>query len=223
MNGPLVSVIMPVYNAEAFVAEALESVFAQQYSPLEVLVVNDGSHDRSGEIARSFDDVRYLEQENRGASEARNHAIRHASGEYIAFVDADDIVPPSKLDTQVGYLIEHPDVAATLGRQHWLQEPPDLARDQVWGDPDGIPLVSMVVRRDVVLDVGSLDEKQGGDMDFLVRMRAAGHEFVVLPEIVLHRRYHGNNLVAGRNLVPLPPASLKAKLDRERARRIQAS
>lgn len=223
MEGPLVSVVVPVYNGEEFLAEALQSVFAQDYEPIEVLVVNDGSKDRSGEIARSFDGVRYFEQENRGASAARNVAIAHARGEYVAFADADDVVPPDKLAVQVSYLIEHPEVAATLGRQHWMEAPPDAVRDPVWGDIDGIPLVSMVVRRAVLREVGELDEEQGGDMDFLVRLRAEGHSFVVLPEIVLHRRYHGGNLVAGRGLVPLPPASLKAKLDRERARRAAPS
>jgi glycosyltransferase involved in cell wall biosynthesis len=221
VNGPLVSVVMPVYNGEAFLAEALQSVFAQDYTPFEVLVVNDGSADRSGEIARSFSGVRYFEQENEGASAARNLAIAHSSGEYVAFVDADDVIPPSKLSVQVGYLEAHTQVSCTLGRQHWTQEPPAAVRDAVWGDIDGIPLVSMVVRRDALLEIGALDEDQGGDMDFLVRLRAAGHEFVVLPEIVLHRRYHGGNLVAGRGLSPLPPSSLKAKLDRERARRGQ--
>lgn len=219
MNGPLVSVIMPVYNAEAFLAESLDSVLALDYRPIEVLVVNDGSRDRSGEIARSFAGIRYFEQENRGASEARNVAVGHASGEFVAFADADDLLPPTKLSVQVGHLLEHPALAATLGRQHWLKEPPGLARDEVWGDPDGIPLVSLVIRRSVLLEVGEFDEERGGDMDFLVRLRAAGHDFAVLPELVLHRRFHGNNLVAGRNLIPLPPASLKAKLDQERALR----
>jgi hypothetical protein len=79
----------------------------------------------------------------------------------------------------------------------------------------------MVVRRDIYLEVGEMDEDQGGDMDFLVRLRAAGYEFVVLPKIVLHRRYHGRNLVAGRGLSPLPLISLKAKLDHERAQRAE--
>jgi len=215
---PLVSAIMPVYNAEAFLAEALESVFAQDYEPVEVIVVNDGSSDRSAEIARSFPGVRYFEQENQGASAARNLAIGHSAGEFIAFVDADDVFPPTKLTLQVGYLLEHPEVACVLGRQEWMQEPPNPVRDSVWGDIDGIPLLSMVARRSVLLEVGEFDEEQGGDMDFLVRLRAEGHQFVVLPDIVLHRRYHGNNLVAGRGLSPLPPISLKAKLDRERAR-----
>lgn len=210
---------MPVYDAELYLAEALESVFAQDYSPLEVIVVNDGSRDRSEEIARSFEGVRYFEQANQGASAARNFAIARASGEYVAFVDADDVVPPEKLSLQVGYLIEHPDVACVMGRQHWMQEPPGAVRDAVWGDLDGIPLLSMVVRRSVLAEVGQFKEAPHEDMDLLVRMRAAGHTYAVLPEIILHRRYHGANLFAGRSLSPIRLTSLKAKLDHERARR----
>ena len=160
-----------------------------------------------------------LRQENQGASAARNTGIARAKGEYLAFVDSDDVVPPTKLADQVGYLEEHPDVVATLGRQEWMNPPPGLARDVVWGDLDGIPIMSMVVRRHVFQELAGMDEDKGGDLDFLVRMREQGFQFVVLPQIVLHRRYHGNNLVAGRSLSPLPAISLKEKLDRERARR----
>ncbi len=219
VRGPLVSAVMPVYNAEEFLAEALESVFAQDYEPIEVIVVNDGSQDRSGEIAQSFPGVRYFEQENQGASMARNHAIAHAEGEFVAFVDADDVLPPRKLSLQVGYLQEHPEIACALGRQHWLQAPPGALRDQVWGDIDGIPLVSIVVRRSIIQELGGLHAAPTGDLDFLVRLREAGYRHVVLPDIVLHRRYHGENLFAGRGDAPLPPMFLKAKLDRERARR----
>lgn len=208
---------MPVFNAEPFLAEALESVFAQDYAPFEVLVVNDGSRDLSGEIARSFPGVRYLEQENRGAGAARNLALRHAGGEYVSFVDADDVVPPTKLSLQVGYLMRHPEIACVLGRQQWMQEPPDTARDVVWGDLEGIPLLSMVIRRSVLNEVGEFRNPPSEDMDLLVRLRTAGHKYHVLSEVVLHRRYHGNNLFAGSGLGPILPSTLKAKLDRERA------
>jgi glycosyltransferase involved in cell wall biosynthesis len=210
---------MPVYNAEEFLTEALESVFAQDYSPLEVLVVDDGSQDRSAEIARSYAGIRYFEQQNQGASAARNLALAHARGEYIAFVDADDVVPPTKLSLQVSYLVEHPEVACVMGRQHWMQEPPGAARDAVWGDLEGIPLLSMVIRKSVLDEVGEFKEAPHEDMDLLVRLRAAGHKYFVLPEIVLHRRYHGKNLFAGQGLGPILPSSLKAKLDQERAKR----
>lgn len=217
MTAPLVSVVMPVYNAEPFITEALESVVAQDYEPIEVLVVNDGSDDRSGEIARSFAGIRYFEQDNRGAGAARNLAISYASGDYVAFVDADDIVPTTKLSLQVRHLEDHPELACVLGRQHWMQEPPGAVPDQVWGDLDGIPLLSMVIRRSILLEVGEFCDPPHEDMDLLVRLRAAGHQLAVLPEIVLHRRYHGKNLFAGQGLNPIRLSSLKAKLDRERA------
>ena len=218
MSQPLVSVVMPVYNAEPFLAEALDSAFGQDYEPVEVLVVNDGSTDRSGEIARSFPDVRYFEQENRGAGAARNLAITQARGEYVAFIDADDIVPPSKLGLQVGHLEEHPDTAGVLGRQEWMQKPPGAVPDQVYGDLDGIPLLSLVIRRSVLLEIGEFCDPPHEDMDMMIRLRAAGHKVEVLPEIVLHRRYHGANLFAGQGLGPLRISSLKAKLDAERDR-----
>jgi glycosyltransferase involved in cell wall biosynthesis len=222
MRGPLVSVVMPVYNAESFVREALDSVLTQEYEPLEVIAVDDCSTDGSAAIVQSYPDVTYLQQEsNSGASEARNTGIAIARGEFIAFVDADDIVPPTKLAVQVGHLLEHPELACVLGRQHWLNPPPGLARDVVWGDLDGIPILSAVFRTSVLRELGAFDEDKGGDLDMLVRLRAAGFAFEVLPEIVLHRRYHGSNLVAGRGLTPLPAISLWEKLARERANRAQ--
>src|SRR3954452_6514802 len=99
---PLVSVIIPVYNAEAFLAEALTSVFALDYEPFEVIVVDDGSTDGSAAVARANSRVRYFHKENRGASEARNAGASHARGELLAYVDADDIVPADKLHLQAG-------------------------------------------------------------------------------------------------------------------------
>jgi glycosyltransferase involved in cell wall biosynthesis len=218
LSAPLVSIVMPVYNAEPFLAETLRSIAAQTYQPTELIAVDDGSTDASVEILRTHPGTRLLRQQNSGPSAARTRAIACAAGEFIAFVDADDVVPPNKLSVQVGYLLDHPEVAATLGRQEWMNPPPGLARDVVWGDLDGVPILSLVARRAVFAEVGEMDEEKGGDLDFLVRMRERGLTFVVLPEIVLHRRYHGGNLVAGRGLAPLPPISLKEKLDRERAR-----
>ena len=121
---------------------------------------------------------------------------------------------------QVGYLIAHPEIACVLGRQHWITPPPDAVPDKVWGDLDGIPLVSMVSRRDVLLELGGYDAelRMSEDFDLLVRLRERGYAFTVLPEIVVHRRYHGGNIAAGSGKMPIPLASLKAKLDRERGK-----
>ena len=121
---------------------------------------------------------------------------------------------------QVGYLLDHPDVTAVMGRQEWITPPPDAVPDRVWGDLDGIPPMSMVIQRAALVELGGFDPALRGpeDTDLLMRMRVAGYRFVVLPEIVMRRRYHGGNLMAGHRAAPVPLDRLKAKLDAERAR-----
>jgi glycosyltransferase involved in cell wall biosynthesis len=218
VTAPLVSVVVPVYNTAQFLREALDSVFAQDYEPIEVIVVDDGSTDGSGAIAEAYPRVRYIRQENHGPAVARNAGISVARGEFVAFADADDVLLPNKLTVQVGYLIDHPDVEATIARQVWITPPPDAVPDRVWGDLDGLTPISIVVRRNTLVQLGGFDPALRGpeDTDLLIRLREAGHRFDVVPEVVMRRRYHGANLVAGHRLTPMPLSLLKAKLDRER-------
>ena len=215
---PLVSVIMAAYNSEQYVGAALESVLAQDWEPFEVVVVDDGSVDRTGEIVSAFPEVRYVRQDNAGPAAARNAAFEHSRGEFVANFDSDDLLPPSRLRVQATYLIEHPEVGCVLGRQEWLNAQPWMARDAIYGDIDGVPLSSAMVRRGVLQELGGYDSafEPSEDTDLLIRMRAAGVEQVVLPEIVLYRRFHDSSLTGGRP--PQQPVlrSLRAKLDRER-------
>lgn len=100
---PLISVIIPVYGAEAYLHQCLDSVLAQDYKPMEIILIDDGSRDRSGQIcdayARRDRRIRILHQENQGVSAARNHGVAVAKGDYIAFVDADDWLEPNYLST----------------------------------------------------------------------------------------------------------------------------
>jgi glycosyltransferase involved in cell wall biosynthesis len=133
---PLVSAITIFLNAERFIEEAIESVFAQTYRRWELLLVDDGSTDGSTAIARRYaaahpDRVRYLEHanhENRGMSAARNLGIRHARGSYIAFLDADDVWLPEKLGEQVAVLEREPEAGLVYGRtliwHSWNGAPP---------------------------------------------------------------------------------------------------
>lgn len=106
-NSHTVSVIIPCYNAAPFLCETLNSVLAQTYQPLEVLVVDDGSTDESAAIADSYGPpVRVIRQENQGESVARNRGIEEAQGEWIAFLDADDVWKPEKLEKQVAEIAE---------------------------------------------------------------------------------------------------------------------
>lgn len=215
---PLVSVIMAAYNAAQYLRPALESVFAQDWRPLEVVVVDDGSTDETAEIAGSFPEVVCIRQENQGPAAARNAAVAHSRGELLANLDSDDLMLPGRLSVQAGRLLEHPELGAVFGRQEWLNAPAWMARDAVYGDVDGIPLSSIMLRREIFLELGGYDSafEPGEDMDLVVRMRERGIAYEVLPEVVLQRRHHESSLTGGR--APHEPLvrSLHAKLRRAR-------
>lgn len=141
---PLVSVIIPFLNVEKFIQEAVESVFAQTYDYWELLLVDDGSIDKSTEIAQWYSDrypgrVHYLEHDshrNRGASTSRNLGFSRAKGEYIAFLDADDVWFPHKLEQQLAILGSQPGTGVVYGATEywysWTRNPADTQRDYVW-------------------------------------------------------------------------------------------
>ncbi len=215
---PLVSVVIPAYNAEEYVAAALDSVLAQDWQPFEVVVVDDGSSDGTGTIVQSYPGIRYIRQENAGAAAARNTAIANTRGEFVANFDADDLLPPYRLRVQAEYLLAHPEVGCVFGRQQWLSPPPWLPRDDVYGDLDG-PLTTAMFRRDVLVGLGGYDESytRGEDLDLVVRMREHSIRFEVLPDVLLYRRYHGDSLSAGRSSHENLIRSLRGKLQRSGA------
>lgn len=107
MNNPLVSVIIPLYNAEKYIKECLLSVYKQTYTNIEIIIVNDGSTDSSLDVLSSFKkekNITIISQENKGASAARNIGIKHAKGDYIQFLDADDNLPANKIEEQINDL-----------------------------------------------------------------------------------------------------------------------
>lgn len=111
MSSPLVSVIMPAYNEERNIGNAIASVLAQEYRHFEFIIVDDGSTDRTGQIIQSFDDerIRYIRNEtNIGVTKSRNKALEEAKGKYIACLDADDTCTPDRLRKQVEYMESHP-------------------------------------------------------------------------------------------------------------------
>lgn len=122
---PKVSVIMPVYNVEAFVADAVQSVLKQNFTDYELLIIDDLSPDGSIAICESFDDPRIKiirHTENRGLAGARNTGIRHAQGEYLAFLDSDDCWREDKLSLHVAHLDNHPEVGVSFSRSAFINE-----------------------------------------------------------------------------------------------------
>src|SRR4051812_6975653 len=123
-QSPLVSVIVPAFNDERYLGEALKSALAQDYANKEIIVVDDGSTDSTPQILSTFSrEIRVFRQSNGGAPVARNAAIAQARGKYLAFLDADDLWLPQKLSAQITYLEAHPDVGMVYSA--WAEWRPD--------------------------------------------------------------------------------------------------
>ena len=123
---PMVSVIIPTYNRAALLKETLESVFVQTYTDYEVIVIDDGSTDNTEKMVSALlpvhTQLRYLKQANTGVSAARNHGIFEARGEWIAFLDSDDLWLPDKLKKQMAFLVKHPTAGAVCHRAYRYQD-----------------------------------------------------------------------------------------------------
>lgn len=124
-SNPRVSVILPVYNGEKYLRESIDSVLAQSFEEFELIIVNDGSRDSSGEIAQQYQDSRviYREQKNQGLAATLNNGAKLAKGEYLARQDQDDLSLPERLTRQVAFMDAHPD-CAVLGTwsQVWVED-----------------------------------------------------------------------------------------------------
>lgn len=185
---PLVSILMPFLNLEKFINEAIESVLGQTYENWELILVNDGSTDNSTIIAKDYtsrypEKVRYIEHENlenKGISASRNRGFQESKGKFLAFLDADDIYLPSKLEEQVSLLLQYPDAGMMYASTHywfsWSGNPEDAKWDWTWKEfgvePDSlikppqlltiflknggtVPCMgSLMVRREAIEDIG---------------------------------------------------------------------
>ena len=233
MTRPLISVMIGVYNAERYLAEAIESVFAQSYQPLELIVVDDGSDDGSGDVARRYGDaLTYARQKNAGNGSARNHAVRLASGQLFAFLDADDRFVPGKLERQFAALDTDPTLDVVFGhvREFISPELTDAQRATVRPPaPQPLPWPApnlMLIRRESFARVGPFSErvKVGVTVDWYARAVEAGLRSAMLPEVVLERRLHlTNNGLRERDSRQQYLHVLKAALDRRRAHGSPAS
>ncbi|TVQ04201.1 MAG: glycosyltransferase family 2 protein [Balneolaceae bacterium] len=198
---PLVSVVIPVYNGARYLGDALDSVFNQSYPLMEVIVVDDGSTDQSSMIAKGYPGVRYLYQSNQGVSAARNSAINIAKGEFIAFLDADDIWKPEKLTRQMNFMLKNPEILITGTNAVNFLEPdtllPDwLAKRSGWKEVKHIIPSTMVVHSSVFSGIGgfSTEYRSNEDTEWLWRAKKAEITMNILDEILTLRRYHGANL-----------------------------
>jgi glycosyltransferase involved in cell wall biosynthesis len=226
MSLPLVTVIIGAYNAERYLAEAIDSVLAQTHPRLELIVVDDGSTDGSGRIAESYGDpVRCIRQENGGMAAARNRAIPEARGDYLAFLDADDRFPPDKLRSQLAVFEAQPELDVVYGHVTEFLSPDldEAARALLRAPEHDVPWPTpnlMLVKRESFLRVGlfSTELKVGIGVDWYARANELGLRSAAPPVVVLERRLHAeNNGIRQRESKPQYLHVLKAALDRRRA------
>jgi len=217
-----VSVIVPVFNGERFLRDALSSVAAQTLAPLETIVVDDGSTDGGAAIAQGL--ATCLRQANEGVAAARNHGAASARGELLAFLDQDDTWLPEKLAAQVAFLGEHPELGFCVCLQRYVvepgQPPPAFMRKSLLeSEHPGYVPSALLVRREAFEQVGPFNPafRFGSDADWFLRAAEAGVAGGVVPCCLLRKRVHGANESrhAAENLAELRRA-VKASLARKR-------
>lgn len=170
---PRVSVVIPAYNAEDYIAATIESVFAQTCQDYEIIVVDDGSTDRTLQVLRNFEPrIKVLAKPNGGPASARNLAIKNSVGEFIAFLDSDDLWAPGKLAEQIAFLDQHPEVSLLFGEALMFSEinGEKIIQRKIGytGDPtfrqllfgDFIPNSTVIIRRACIERVGLLNESR---------------------------------------------------------------
>jgi len=211
MAKPRVSVVIPTYNRQDLVVEAIESVLAQTYTGFEVIVVDDGSTDETAaRIEPYLDRVNYRTQENRGVAAARNTGIRLAQGEFVCFLDSDDLWEPAKLETQLRFADAHPEYAListeiqgfdadhkAMGKNKAAMydiRNGDVAERLLFGN--WIQTSTVMLRRKCLDEVGWFDEDIGqfGE-DWLLWMRVASRfPIYFLPQPLVSYRFHHGRL-----------------------------
>ena len=202
MDQQLVSVLIPSYNAESWLAQTLESVLCQTHQALEIIVVDDGSTDRTVEVAWAYvnQGVRVIRQSNAGAAAARNAAFRESSGAFIQFLDADDLISPNKIGCQLARLLAQPQAVAMCQWGRFVDDPLRVRLDpsscwndlpavdwlvETWKDGAGMLFPAMwLLPRDIVIRAGLWREdlSLNDDGEFFTRVVLASSGVLFCPD-----------------------------------------
>lgn len=204
---PNVSVIIPTHNRRDFVREAIASVLVQTYQDFELIVVDDGSTDRTEDAVREFPSTRYIFQENRGVSAARNRGVAMSRGKLLAFLDSDDLWQPQKLAMQVAFFARHAEAQICQTEEIWLRNGVRVNPRNKHQKPSGdifsrslhLCLVSpsaVMMRRELFERMGGFDESLPACEDYDLWLRIAVTEHVPLIEalLVIKRGGHEDQL-----------------------------
>jgi len=234
-KAPALSVVMPVYNAEQYLAEAVDSILQQTFTDFELIAIDDGSTDGSGALLETYADrddrVCLISRENRGLVATLNEGIDRAKAPLVARMDADDICYPERFAIQMAYMAEHPDVLCLGGRFELIDGENRLLTQLTEAPLDdagiqqkllsGVCVIShpsVIFRRDAVIDAGYYDPDTmlAEDLDLWLRLGERG-KLAIVPEIVLRYRVHENTVSSTRHAEQL--RVLRGVCDRACARR----
>lgn len=208
----LVTVIMPVYNREKYLAEAIDSVLCQTYNNFELIIIDDGSTDRSLSIAENYQSVnnariRIIKQANQGPSVARNNAIKVAKGELIGFIDSDDKWTVDKLEMQVKLISNLPSASFVYSGYSLMNEQGEITREclpdksmegqiykKLWTKNNNMSGGTVLVRTETITKIGLFDEDlEGGEnFDLRVRLSKMGPVYFVNKSLYYYRKHSSN-------------------------------
>ena len=216
-----VSVVIPAFNSERFICNAIQSVFDQEYSPIEVIVVDDGSTDGTkNEVLKFGERIKYKYQKNGGPAAARNAGIASSRGDIIGFLDSDDIWTPGRLPLMLNKFKDDPSLDVVLGRVQVAPLPdathvhPNLLKPHI------APLFgSGLFKCNVFAKVGLLDQslRYSEDQDWFLRMKELGIHMVILSDVTLVRQKHSDSMTEGASWSDVDIIKvIKKSLDRRR-------
>lgn len=221
-DNPRVSVIIPTYNRGRFILEAIDSVLSQEYPNFELLVIDDGSTDNTAAVVGAIDDprLRYIQQDNRGRSNARNRALSLARGAFITFLDSDDLYLPSKISLQVQYLLDNPETGMIYTSAYCIDDDGNMLQHRyeatvsgmiyeqiAFFQPVTITLPTVMARREVFEQVGGFDEKMHRfeDTDMWRRI-SKSYRIDALPIFSCKLRTHDDNSLRNQDATQIVAA-----------------
>lgn len=225
---PLISVILPVYNTEKYIAEAIDSVLRQTYPVSEVIVVDDGSTDTSADVVKHYGSkLKYLYQCNQGSASARNTGIRKAVGDFLAFLDVDDLWTENKIERQLHEFEIHSNLHIVFGNveQFVSQDFNGALQSRLRNELKQMPgyhVGTMLIKKEAFYKVGFFNDKLqlAEFIDWFDRAKQLNLKYTMIDEVLMKRRIHQTNQgVYKKKFQKDYLKVLKAAIDRNRKQR----
>jgi glycosyltransferase involved in cell wall biosynthesis len=224
MNTPFISVIVPLYNTEKYIDEALQSLLHQTYKIDQIIVIDDGSTDKGAEIVKKYPQIELYQQENQGLKKTLNIGLSKATGDYIGFLDADDRWKLDKLEIQLNHLQNNPSLDMVFGRStrfKMILDEKGEEQEELLDYVKAVYLSGGLYRKTVFERIGrfSTDSKLHNFIDWFGRVKDAKLSILEIENVICERRIHGNNMgIVNKDKQREEYfATLKAALDRKRS------